>query len=260
MIAHAERSLATVRTVRADGWHVLHLPRTRLIAIRAAGERADGANVDAHTAFFAFQVIAAVRDDHAVRAAHAHAERFYVHALVANAHAAEAQNASRSVVINQLGPLLFGAVNLLLDEPAEICAIAVSHVLQFAFAALVAHRAVQRMVGQEKLEHGLARLAHLVRIGSNDHAVGGYQRARGLEFGRFFDFHQAHAACRLERQAGIVTERWHFRSDAPRRLDDQRTLRNGSRSEEHTSELQSRLHLVCRLLLEKKKSLIRRVA
>src|SRR2546429_3137760 len=30
-----------------------------------------------------------------------------------------------------------------------------------------------------------------------------------------------------------------------------------SRSEEHTSELQSRLHLVCRLLLEKKKSLKR---
>src|SRR2546422_7059766 len=30
----------------------------------------------------------------------------------------------------------------------------------------------------------------------------------------------------------------------------------GSRSEEHTSELQSRLHLVCRLLLEKKKKII----
>src|SRR2546422_6355606 len=30
-----------------------------------------------------------------------------------------------------------------------------------------------------------------------------------------------------------------------------------SRSEEHTSELQSRLHLVCRLLLEKKKKTIR---
>src|SRR2546422_4917606 len=29
--------------------------------------------------------------------------------------------------------------------------------------------------------------------------------------------------------------------------------RKASRSEEHTSELQSRLHLVCRLLLEKKK-------
>src|SRR2546429_2770985 len=31
------------------------------------------------------------------------------------------------------------------------------------------------------------------------------------------------------------------------------------RSEEHTSELQSRLHLVCRLLLEKKKSLKQRL-
>src|SRR2546422_6782919 len=39
------------------------------------------------------------------------------------------------------------------------------------------------------------------------------------------------------------------------RLD---TSMNGSmarRSEEHTSELQSRLHLVCRLLLEKKKTI-----
>src|SRR2546422_11501227 len=32
-------------------------------------------------------------------------------------------------------------------------------------------------------------------------------------------------------------------------------LKAGYRSEEHTSELQSRLHLVCRLLLEKKKTL-----
>src|SRR2546422_7900019 len=33
-----------------------------------------------------------------------------------------------------------------------------------------------------------------------------------------------------------------------------RLRREMPRSEEHTSELQSRLHLVCRLLLEKKKS------
>src|SRR2546422_6934428 len=31
------------------------------------------------------------------------------------------------------------------------------------------------------------------------------------------------------------------------------------RSEEHTSELQSRLHLVCRLLLEKKKKMIKQL-
>src|SRR2546422_7665234 len=38
-----------------------------------------------------------------------------------------------------------------------------------------------------------------------------------------------------------------------RRDDSGRGHRRNTRSEEHTSELQSRLHLVCRLLLEKKK-------
>src|SRR2546429_4906210 len=50
------------------------------------------------------------------------------------------------------------------------------------------------------------------------------------------------------RQLGVA-------SPSPRkRLDDGRKVRARiGRSEEHTSELQSRLHLVCRLLLEKKK-------
>src|SRR2546429_5175222 len=39
----------------------------------------------------------------------------------------------------------------------------------------------------------------------------------------------------------------------PREDAAQRRLHLLERSEEHTSELQSRLHLVCRLLLEKKK-------
>src|SRR2546422_6445423 len=37
--------------------------------------------------------------------------------------------------------------------------------------------------------------------------------------------------------------------------EDSLSDQDKSRSEEHTSELQSRLHLVCRLLLEKKKNL-----
>src|SRR2546422_5934372 len=43
--------------------------------------------------------------------------------------------------------------------------------------------------------------------------------------------------------------------DAAERADRAAPARSArSRSEEHTSELQSRLHLVCRLLLEKKKN------
>src|SRR2546422_8497793 len=37
-------------------------------------------------------------------------------------------------------------------------------------------------------------------------------------------------------------------------------LAESKRSEEHTSELQSRLHLVCRLLLEKKKNKLRKLS
>src|SRR2546422_6604554 len=44
----------------------------------------------------------------------------------------------------------------------------------------------------------------------------------------------------------------HGNGDA-RGLRERRGRVSGARSEEHTSELQSRLHLVCRLLLEKKK-------
>src|SRR5207249_10886202 len=41
--------------------------------------------------------------------------------------------------------------------------------------------------------------------------------------------------------------------DEPARRHDERRREKRSRSEEHTSELQSRFDLVCRLLLEKKK-------
>src|SRR3712207_7090815 len=52
------------------------------------------------------------------------------------------------------------------------------------------------------------------------------------------------------RPAGGLDARAGLDAEAPGRL-----LRPRGRSEEHTSELQSRQYLVCRLLLEKKKNL-----
>src|SRR2546429_2441341 len=49
-----------------------------------------------------------------------------------------------------------------------------------------------------------------------------------------------------------------IRAPGCRRPSEHECARYGARSEEHTSELQSRLHLVCRLLLEKKKKLHRK--
>src|SRR2546422_1531853 len=65
----------------------------------------------------------------------------------------------------------------------------------------------------------------------------------------FRSFRRPHAAHlgRLSRR-DVVLERNHHRRDYSRHK-----MRPDQRSEEDTSELQSRLHLVCRLLLEKKK-------
>src|SRR2546422_3680918 len=61
---------------------------------------------------------------------------------------------------------------------------------------------------------------------------------------------------RGERSTGLTTSRWVPRIPSPPRpcgpFRESRCSQS-RRSEEHTSELQSRLHLVCRLLLEKKK-------
>src|SRR2546429_4054602 len=55
--------------------------------------------------------------------------------------------------------------------------------------------------------------------------------------------------CALELLLTIATRQQSYAEGAG-------TARREQRSEEHTSELQSRLHLVCRLLLEKKKKKI----
>src|SRR2546422_7691496 len=71
------------------------------------------------------------------------------------------------------------------------------------------------------------------------------------------------AAARTRRLSRSCTNATSFRlgrcqSDAS--VTSARKVDSGPRSEEHTSELQSRLHLVCRLLLEKKKPSIHRIS
>src|SRR5690348_18024152 len=57
-----------------------------------------------------------------------------------------------------------------------------------------------------------------------------------------------------EIEALVVLQRRAFRfEEVPCHMHPRRTGRSSIRSEEHTSELQSPVHLVCRLLLEKKK-------
>src|SRR5436305_7896359 len=60
---------------------------------------------------------------------------------------------------------------------------------------------------------------------------------------------RSYGICRTDSSSAARRNRHHWSARRPARR------RCPARSEEHTSELQSRPHLVCRLLLEKKKKL-----
>src|SRR2546422_4476546 len=64
-------------------------------------------------------------------------------------------------------------------------------------------------------------------------------------------FRSLHSGGARERSLIVTTIRLNHALNFPNYADDHS---DSPRSEEHTSELQSRLHLVCRLLLEKKKN------
>ena len=97
-------------------------------------------------------------------------------------------------------------------------AVAHRQVLQLAFAALVAHRAIQRVVDEQKLHH--ARLGLFCHVGMrvHHHAVGYGRGARRQRFGGFFHFHQAHAAVGGDGEFFVVTEMGDIRSQLVRGL------------------------------------------
>ncbi len=135
------------------------------------------------------------------------AQRPHVHAFAAHADAAVAEDAARAVVEDGGRPLLLIAMVLDLDEVAFACAVFEGHVLQLALAACVANGAVERVIAEEQLDGGLARLRDLGRLGDEHLALGHLRGAGGLQLGNFFLAHDAHAAGGLEREAGIVAER-----------------------------------------------------
>src|SRR2546429_851345 len=89
-------------------------------------------------------------------------------------------------------------------------------------------------------------------------------RAAKIDGWLFYDFRGRDPIAQhiLSLPEGMRTRRWFYFVPAkgtPKKLvhkiETQSLAALPGRSEEHTSELQSRLHLVCRLLLEKKKEI-----
>src|SRR5205085_2806415 len=109
--------------------------------------------------------------------------------------------------VRLVGRQVFG-----IDHPASGAAEAVAVVLQLALAGLVAHRAVERVIEEQRFQRLLLRLAGLVAVGDNDGAVlgghlaaGHHARLHGHAAVRllFAHFDQAHAAAGDDRQRGV---------------------------------------------------------
>jgi hypothetical protein len=83
------------------------------------------------------------------------------------------------------------------------------------------------MIGEHQFEHGFAGLAHLIIGGGDVHALGDHRRASGLQLGHLFDLDHAHAACALEREAGVIAKRGHFDARGFAGLDQQSSRGSG---------------------------------
>ena len=131
------------------------------------------------------------------------------------AHAARALDAAVHRGLDQRPDIFVLDGALVLGEAGGVGAVGHRLILQIAFAALVADRAVERMVDQQELHRALARLAGHRRVGQDDRRLAvraGAQvfdrhGARGRRLGRSaFHLDEAHPAVAGNRQPLVEAE------------------------------------------------------
>ena len=84
--------------------------------------------------------------------------------------------------------------------------VANGQVLQLALTTLVTDRAIQRVVNEQKLHHGLLCLDGFISLGVNHHALRYGRGTRGHRFGCLFNVHQAHTAVGRDREFLVVAK------------------------------------------------------
>ncbi len=100
-----------------------------------------------------------------------------------------------------------GNVRRRLDHVGEVDALVERVVLQQALAGLVAHRAVERVIGEQELHDRVARLADALRgVRLDHHAVGHRGGAGDREAGLALDLDHADPALADDRQVRVVAE------------------------------------------------------
>ena len=195
LVADGEPHVALRWAERADRARVLDVPGPRAEAVGVGGQRADRAELG-DVAVEGRDVRPLVEGaDEGLVAALEQLQLLVLGHLLAEADAAVAEDAALAVDRHQrreLERLL--EVALRVGEAALARAPAHRDVLERALAALVADRAVERVVDEQELDDRVLRLLDPVGLRVDDHAVADRGRAGGLQLRHPLDLHQAHAA------------------------------------------------------------------
>ena len=203
------RDATSHRTAGAGGGRLAQIPRAGLEAVRGRRQRTDRAQLHDVAAEIRGKRLAGEGVDLGRRATvHEVDERIANH-LVGEPGAAIAQDATLTVEVHRLGDGdRLAVVALFLHEPAFARTVGHRGVLKRALAALVAHRAIERVVDEQELEHPVLGLAHPVVLRIDDHAVAALQHARRLQRGSAtgVDLDEAHAAHAHRVHAAVVAE------------------------------------------------------
>ena len=134
------------------------LPGPRDEGIGLRGQRADRAQIDDVGRQFGAERALDIGADLHVLAAPGGAQFLDAGDIGQEADAARAVDAARHAGLDQRAEILVAHRALVLVIAAAVEAIGHRLVLQIALAALVADRAIERMVDQQELHHALARL------------------------------------------------------------------------------------------------------
>ena len=174
---------------------------------RPMGQGTDRAQVVDVARQLTVDILLKIGGDLGVLAAGDHADVRHPGHFGDEADAAGALDAAGHECLDRRPHVLFFDRALVLRIAGAVAAIAHGLILQVALAALVADRAVQRVVDEQELHHPFAGLLDHRRVGEDLLPLGSRKGTRGLRLRRSgLHLDQAHAAVAGDRQPLVIAE------------------------------------------------------
>ena len=226
LVLGLDRDLAAVAAKGASRVRAFEHPGPVFVHREPADDGTDRANLHAAAAEFAVQGMGAEVLNFGHRASSDRGEGLDVHDLVAVADTTQTLHATVHLRFDQ-GAEIFLLENALgFRKPAGGRGVFMGKILEVALPALIADRAIQRVIGQDEFEHRLVGVVNDRRGSPNSHALGRYGAARSLELRHPFDFDQAHATVRIRLEFRMVAEVRNHHTNPASGFDHQRAFRH----------------------------------